>query len=285
VRPPICQLTCRNAADNAAILYAAEQHCCVPAVRLPCGVVCARRSLLNNTVQRKPPSAANPDTAGSTGSPARLGVPVRNRPALVGEHTQTQPSAHLVGQRHISTEQAEGSPALSGSTGTHPGLRSWPRSSGASEDAASIKRRLLLNHSAVRQVRPVRRVSMRVSVGRPPLLYSAVVPLLIALHVWWNQLLGQDNHYEDSGRVAEPEIRPEDSARWRAMEKWATSFIGQQRKELNRMVRITVEPRINALELASACLAAACAGKEVTLFSRLCDAAGSGAHRQAQQMS
>ena len=95
---------------------------------------------------------------------------------------------------------------------------------------------------------------MRVSVGRPPLLYIAVVPLLIALHVWWNQLLGQDNHYEDSGRVAEPEIRPEDSARWRAMEKWATDFIGEQRKELNRMVRITVEPVYTAPVFARASL-------------------------------
>ena len=141
-------------------------------LRLPCAcrAVCACRSLLNNSVQRKPPSAANLDSAGSSGSPLKLSIPVRNRPALVGEHAQTQPSAHLIGQRHISTEQAEWSPVLSGSTGTHPGLRSWPRSSGASEDAASIKHRLLLNHSAVSQVSPVRRVSMRVSIDRPPLL-------------------------------------------------------------------------------------------------------------------
>ena len=71
-------------------------------------------------------------------------------------------------------------------------------------------------------------------------------------------MLGQDSHHEESGRVGEPEIRPEDSARWRAMEKWATDFIGQQRKELNRMVRITVEPVCPAPELARACLVVAC---------------------------
>ena len=121
--------------------------CMYPAELRACRAVCARRSLLNSATQRNTSPVATPASAGTNGSPARIDIPVRNRPALGGEQT----SAHLVGQRHISTEQADCS------TGTHSGLRSWPRSDGASEDAASIKGRLLLNHSAVKQVSPVRR--------------------------------------------------------------------------------------------------------------------------------
>ena len=148
--------------------------CMCPAELRACRAVCAHRSLLKSATQKKPSRVATLASAGTTGSPARSDIPVRNRPALGGERT----SAHLVGQRHISTEQADCS------TGTLSGLRSWPRSDGASEDAASIKRRLLLNHSAVEQVVPCVVRHARFLAPTCTLKQFAPRALMIALPVW-----------------------------------------------------------------------------------------------------
>lgn len=92
-------------------------------------------------------------SASSNVSPARFDTSSRNRPALGSESMQQ--SSQLFGQRHINTERAGGPSVLSGNgyNGTHSAPASWPRSDGANEDAASLKRRLQLNNSAARQVR------------------------------------------------------------------------------------------------------------------------------------
>ena len=140
-------------------------------------MVRSRRSLFNTAVQTKESSASTPGPGSSNISPAGFDKPVRNRPVLGGEQVQTQPYPQLVGQRHISTERPGWPSVISGSdcsAGTHPGLRSWPRPDAASEDAASIRHRLLLNHSAVKQVSTVHRVDMRYGFVRSPPLCTAV---------------------------------------------------------------------------------------------------------------
>lgn len=54
-------------------------------------------------------------------------------------------------------------------------------------------------------------------------------------------MLGQGSGHEESRWVGEAEGQADQgSARWRAIEKWATDFITKQRTDLNRMVRSTV---------------------------------------------
>ena len=68
-------------------------------------------------------------------------------------------------------------------------------------------------------------------------------------------MLGQGSGHEESRWVGEAEGQADQgSARWRAIEKWATDFITKQRTELNRMVRITVAHLVvNAAKRISLC--------------------------------